>query len=318
MISDPKLTAIQRKKNATLKIPFAFVDRSADAFFKRTSGLTFCCTTPVAISRMKFNLYDASYDHSAAHVQQEVRRETYGEDIGQTGWMTTAEFCRFLDLLVVKAGAHVLEVGSGAGGCALFMANRTGCHVTGIDINEHGVRNANALTREQRLEHRVRFECVDASRTLPFSTEEFDSIFSNDAVCHIPGRALMLKEWHRVLKPGGRILFTDAMIVSGSVTNEEIATRSSIGRYLFVPPGENERLIHDAGFELLSTEDLTASTALISRRWHDAREPRRKDLVTIEGEASFSGLQKFLACTHTLSSERRLSRCMYLAQKSTH
>src|SRR6516165_1349361 len=81
---------------------------------------------------MKFDLYDTSYDHYAAEAQQEVRRETYGEDIGQTGWMTTEELCRFLQLLVLDAESNVLEVGCGAGGCALFMARQTGCRVTGI------------------------------------------------------------------------------------------------------------------------------------------------------------------------------------------
>ena len=119
-----------------------------------------------------------------------------------------------------------------------------------------------------------------------------------------------------MLKPGGRILFTDAMILSGVVSHQEIATRSSIGFYLFLPSGENERLIREAGFELLSADDLTDSTASISRRWQDARDCRREDLMKIEGEASFSGLQRFLACTHTLSSERRLSRCEYLARKN--
>ena len=103
---------------------------------------------------MEFDLYDTSYDHYAAEVQREVRRETYGEDIGQTGWMTTEEFGRFLQLLVLDADSNVLEVGSGAGGCALFTAKQTGCRVTGIDINEYGIRNANALARQQSLEHR--------------------------------------------------------------------------------------------------------------------------------------------------------------------
>jgi cyclopropane fatty-acyl-phospholipid synthase-like methyltransferase len=265
---------------------------------------------------MNVNLYDASYDNYAAEVQREIRRETYGEDIGQTGWMTTQEFRRFLEQLAIDADSNVLEVGSGAGGCALFMAQQTRCRVTGVDINEHGIRNANVLVRKQGLERRVRFERLDASQALPFETAEFDAVFSNDAVCHIPHRSFVLKEWRRVLKPGGRILFTDAMIISGILTNEEIATRSSIGFYLFLPPGENERLIRDAGFELLSVGDLTESTALISRRWHDARESRHEDLVEIEGEANFSGLQEFLACTCTLSSERRLSRCAYSARKN--
>src|SRR5215469_18568310 len=116
---------------------------------------------------MKVDLYDTSYDHHAAEVQQEVRRETYGEDIGQTGWMTTEEFRGFLRQLAVDADSSVLEVGSGAGGCALFMAKQTGCRVTGIDINEHGTRNGSALARKQNLEHRVRFEHADASQPLP-------------------------------------------------------------------------------------------------------------------------------------------------------
>jgi cyclopropane fatty-acyl-phospholipid synthase-like methyltransferase len=264
---------------------------------------------------MTVDLYDTSYDHCAADVQQAVRRETYGEDIGQTGWMTTKELCYFLELLAVDSRSEVLEVGSGAGGCALFMARQIGCCVTGIDINEHGIRNANSLARKDGLEDRVRFERLDASQALRFENAKFDAVFSNDAVCHISNRPSLLKEWHRVLTPGGRILFTDALIITGIMTNEEIATRSSIGHYLFLPPGENERLIREAEFELLSVHDLTESAALISHRWWEARERRREDLIGIEGDGNFNGLQKFLACIHRLSVERRLSRCAYLARK---
>ena len=58
----------------------------------------------------------------------------------------------------------------------------------------------------------------------------------------------MLGEMFRVLKAGGRMLFSDALVVGGMVSHEEIATRSSIGFYVYSPPGENERLIARAGF----------------------------------------------------------------------
>src|SRR5207253_7813940 len=45
-----------------------------------------------------------------------------------------------------------------------------------------------------------------------------------------------------------RMLFTDALVVTGILSNGEIATRSSIGPYFFLPAGENERLIETAGF----------------------------------------------------------------------
>jgi hypothetical protein len=111
------------------------------------------------------------------------------------------------------------------------------------------------------------------------------------------------------------MLFTDAMIVTGLVTQEELAVRSSIGWYVFAAPGENERLIGRAGFTLLSSEDVTAAGEVIAERWHEAREQHRDELTAREGEANFAGLQRFLACVHRLSAERRLSRYCYLAEK---
>jgi hypothetical protein len=82
-----------------------------------------------------------------------------------------------------------------------------------------------------------------------------------------------------------------------------------------VPPGENERLIANAGFELLSAHDVTAEAEMIAGRWHDAREAHRGELTAREGEANFAGLQRLLACARTVSAERRLSRFCYVAEK---
>jgi SAM-dependent methyltransferase len=263
----------------------------------------------------KVDLYNTAYDNFAAEVERQVRAETYGEDLGQTGWMTAGEFRQFLDSLELKPGARLLEVGFGAGGCALYAAEIAGLLVTGIDINENGVRNARELASIKGLENQVRFECVDASQPLPFADAAFDAIFSNDAICHLDARLSVLREWNRLLAPDGRILFTDAMVITGIVTSEELAIRSSIGHYLFLPMGENERLIREAGFTLLRADDLTASAEAIAGKWRDAREKRRENLIKIEGENNFQGLQNFLACVHQVSKERRLSRYAYLAQK---
>jgi cyclopropane fatty-acyl-phospholipid synthase-like methyltransferase len=267
------------------------------------------------MSANSVNLYDNVYRDFASDAEFAVRQEAYGEDLGQSSWLTAREWLEFADQLGVGPGADVLEVGSGSGGPAVYLATARECSITGVDINEHGVRNARALADSRGLSERVHFEVVDASQPLPFADECFDAIVSNDAMCHIASRVALLREWHRVLRPGGRVLYTDAMVLTGIVSHEELATRSSIGFYLFVPPGANEAMLRDAGFAVLSVQDVTANAAEIAARWHAARARHREPLVAREGEANFHGLQRFLQCVRTLSVEKRLSRYAYLAGK---
>jgi ubiquinone/menaquinone biosynthesis C-methylase UbiE len=124
-----------------------------------------------------------------------------------------------------------------------------------------------------------------------------------------------LGEMFRVLKPGGRMLFSDALIVGGMLSHEEIATRSSIGFYVYSPPGENERLMERAGFRQIRVTDTTESAEKIAKQWHQARERRKQELVAVEGTVNFEGLQRFLSCVQTLTSEKRLLRYLYFASK---
>jgi SAM-dependent methyltransferase len=261
------------------------------------------------------DLYNNVYGDFGSRAEAEVRRRAFGEDIGQSSWMTASEWLRFADQVGAGEGSRVLEVGSGSGGPAVYLARERGCRVTGIDINENGVRNGARLAEVRGIADRVTFEVADASKPLPFPSASFDAVLSNDAMCHLSNRLEVLTEWHRLLRPGGRMLFSDAMIVTGLISQEEAATRTSIGWYLFAPPGENERLIGQAGFTLLSAVDGTPAAATIAGRWHAAREEHREALVAREGEANFAGLQAFLECVRRLSAERRLSRFCYLAEK---
>lgn len=266
---------------------------------------------------MTVNLYDNVYSDFASRAETEVRRAAFGADIGQSSWLTADDWLRYADRTKAGPESRVLEVGSGSGGPAVYLAERRGCHVTGVDINEHGVANGNRLAAERGIADQVSFMAIDAGLPLPFSDGSFDAVLSNDAMCHIAHRGEVLRDWRRVVRPGGRILFTDALVITGQVSQEEIATRSSIGLYFFVPPGENERLIDAAGFRLVAADDETEAAATIARRWHDARDEHRVELTTREGETNFAGLQRFLACVHNLSAERRLSRFCYLAELSS-
>ncbi|HMQ06647.1 MAG TPA: class I SAM-dependent methyltransferase [Saprospiraceae bacterium] len=265
--------------------------------------------------KSKVDLYNHAYKNHTDPIYIDIRRETYGEDIGQSSWITVEEYRGFLKNLDLLPGSKVLEIASGSGGPALFMAKETGAQITGLDINENGIQNAHKLAKELNLETQVQFIHGNASEALPFKEQTFDYVISMDSMNHINHRINVLAEWYRVLKKGGKIMYTDTTVVTGSVTFEELAIRSSIGFFLFLPPGENEKMIQAAGFQNIHSKDITGNMAKVSLHWHDARSSRRRPLVIIEGESDFNGLQKFLMTVHTLAIEKRLSRWLFIAEK---
>jgi len=263
----------------------------------------------------KVDLYNSAYGNYGAEAYRQIRVETYGEDLGQTSWATTEESHEIPRTLGLTADSYVLEIGCGSGRYALQVAESVGCRIVGIDSNGPGIHTANELAERQRMSGQVRFEIGDASKKMPFDDASFDAAFSNDVFCHVPERLSVLRELFRVMKRGGRMLFSDALVIGGMISHEEIAIRSSIGYYFFSPPGENERLIEEAGLRLLGVMDTSEDAARIAKRWRDARQKRSGALIAIEGKDNFEGLQRFLSTVHTLTSERRLLRKVYVAKK---
>jgi SAM-dependent methyltransferase len=261
------------------------------------------------------DLFDSTYSHFEADVLGRIRRKTFGEDFGQNSWTTADEYRRWAGWLGLGDRSPVLEVASGSGGPAIFLAELCGGRVTGIDINQHGITTAIERAATHGLGDRVAFKLTDAGAVLPFPDQIFDAILCVDSANHFPERLRVLKEWHRVLKPGGMALFTDPVVVTGLVSKDELAERSSVGSFLFAPPGVNESLIAEAGLALIRQEDVTANAAMVSKRWHDARAEDREALIQIEGDERYEGLQRFFATVHHLTSERRLSRIAYIAQR---
>jgi cyclopropane fatty-acyl-phospholipid synthase-like methyltransferase len=259
--------------------------------------------------------YNANYGNFQTELYSQIRHEAFGEDIGQNSWLTSDEQDRFLPWLDLSPGKTLLDVACGAGGPALRIAASTGCSVVGIDVHEQAARTACSLAAQRGLADRAEFRAADASGPLPFSDSSFDAITCIDAFNHFPDRPRVIAEWARLLKLGGRLLFTDPITVTGALTNAEIAVRSSEGFYLFVPHGYDERVIAQCGLRLLVCEDVTANMAKVAEARRAARASRSDALREIEGGQTYDDQQEFLAVAARIAGEGRLSRFVYVSSK---
>jgi cyclopropane fatty-acyl-phospholipid synthase-like methyltransferase len=259
--------------------------------------------------------YNTNYGNFQTELYAQIRQEAFGEDIGQNSWLTADELDRFIEWLNLSLGKTLLDVACGAGGPALRIAATTGCSVVGLDVHVEAVTAASALASQRGLGERAEFRSADATGPLPFSDASFDAITCIDAINHFSERTHVVAEWARLLKPDGRLLFTDPITVTGPLTNAEVAVRSSAGFYLFVPHGYDERVIAQCGLQLLVCEDLTANMAKVAEARRTARASRSAVLLEIEGQQAYEGQQEFLSIAARVAREGRLSRFVCVSKK---
>ena len=109
-------------------------------------------------------------------------------------------------------GRHILDIGSGIGGPARFLASEYGCRVTGIDLTQEFCDVAVMLTEKIGLDDRVSFRQANAL-DLPFDDACFDGAYSQNVSMNISDKAAFYGEACRILKPGG--LFVAAEVAEG-------------------------------------------------------------------------------------------------------
>jgi SAM-dependent methyltransferase len=262
------------------------------------------------------DFYGPQYARMDGELAAEIRREAFGEDIGQESWRSAAEQAEIAAWLELGTGRRVLDVACGAGGPSLALVKHFGCRLTGLDIVAEGIEHASDSAGKRGLAHLADFAVADCGARLPFEDGGFDAILCIDSISHLPNRQTVFAEWRRLLKPGGRLVFTDPAVVTGPLAKSEIDDRTAVtANVYFVPQAFNEDAIRAAGLNLIVVHDRTEAVACIASRWGAARERYAEAVRRQEGEDWFARRQRMLAAAAELARTRRLSRFIYLAEK---
>lgn len=171
-------------------------------------------------------------------------------------------------LVTVRQTDHLLDVGSGLGGPARWLATRCGCRVSGIDLTPEYCAIAQHFTRLLGLESRVRFQ-VDNALALPFEDGMFEGAYSMFVSINIADKGKLYREIHRVLKSGGWLVLSEvARGAAGDVAYPMPWTATTTTSFLSTPD-DTRRELGSAGFEVEQVKDVL-QRALDSGR---GREP---------------------------------------------
>jgi sarcosine/dimethylglycine N-methyltransferase len=164
------------------------------------------------------------------------------------------------DALAERAGigkdTRVADFCAGLGGPSRYFAHRYGADVTGIELTPARVKGAEELTRRVGLQDRVRVLEGNVMQ-VPLAADSVDVVVSQEALLHVPDKKRALAEACRILKPGGRIVFTDWVAHRRlSDADRELMWRGMAVADLYDLPVYTE-LVGQAGFVVSSVEDLT-------------------------------------------------------------
>jgi sarcosine/dimethylglycine N-methyltransferase len=170
------------------------------------------------------------------------------------GLAATAELAK---LAGITADMSVLDVGSGVGGPARFLAATYSCRVTGVDLSEAFVDAARYLTERTAQSGQVSFQ-TGSALALPFDDGRFDVALLQHVAMNISDRAGLYREIRRVLKRGGRFATYDLVLKSGEPHYPVPWARTPATSFLFTAAATREA-IEPAGFRMLTWQDDSES-----------------------------------------------------------
>lgn len=206
------------------------------------------------------------------------------DDIGQQSFCTLPYFDEMVHRVRITAGMRVLDVGSGTGGPALYIAGRAGCRIDGVEINEVGVEVARGLAAGAGVGDRLSFHRGDAM-SMPFPDGTFDAAISFNVMNVFADKVGLFREVARVLRPGGRWAF-----LSGTFELDEgdRDVRRRLARGYLIPQfydslAAYKAKLREAGFVVDEVLEYISDFRTQVARWGNAYRANEQAIAAEQG-----------------------------------
>jgi cyclopropane fatty-acyl-phospholipid synthase-like methyltransferase len=196
------------------------------------------------------------------------------------------------DRLGLGATSHVLDIGSGIGGPARYLAHTVGCRVTALELQPELNAIADDLTQRSSLNERVTHILGDAL-SYPFAVGQFDAVVSWLAILHIPDRSRLLERLARALRPGGGFYVEDLFMRAPFTPDDSRDLREVVFGISVTSIEDYSRDMRAAGFIDVVVTDCTSDWAPYAaerlRLWRQNHE----SCARVQGESAYAAQERF-------------------------
>ena len=229
--------------------------------------------------------FEQSYANSQTGVMLAIERQVCGCDYGGNSWTTRTEAELIGSLLDLKPGTHFLDLGSGSGWPALYLASNSGCDLTLVDLPLTGLRIAAERVARDRLNGACRIICADAGR-LPFGDGGFDALSHSDLLCCVRQKRAVLESCARVLRRDGRMVFTVISLATGLDSQQRDNALAAAPEFV-ESDTDYAGLLAQTGWSIKDHRDVSDTFAESSRRHVIAMRENRDSLIDLLGESEY-------------------------------
>jgi len=204
-----------------------------------------------------------------------------------------------IDLLGLDSSVHVLDIGSGIGGPARYISAKSGCHITGVELQRDICEAGQELTqRVPGLAERVGFkvgDIISMSQSGQVPPCSFDHFMSLLVFLHIPDRTALLDACFSSLRPGGTFIIEDFAAKPGTTFTEQ--EKSWLLNVVSAPNVSTvEKYVADleqAGFVDVEAVDLSGIWQKWTKARHDLYVESKEQTIKTQGEAIYKSRVEF-------------------------
>ena len=220
----------------------------------------------------------------------------------------------FIEKLEINEKTKILDVGSGIGGPARYLANKTGAEITAIELQSDQNNLAKDLTKKCGLSNKVNHICGDIL-DYDFKNQTFDAVVSWLTLYHIANHEILLKKLFDLLNPNG-FFYTEDIT---SRINLSDADRKEIKKEIYgihLPYFDNYiSNLEQNGFKLIFSEDMSSSWTDFTKERIKKYNSEKERNIRVHGKEVYDSLNSFYNFVGQYFSNGKLGGIRVIAKK---